>query len=331
MTDEAPKKKKRPFWRKRIRRSTMAGAHNPVLLAEVLAALNPQPGQTLVDCTLGFAGHSLELLKLISPDGVLIATDLDPGNLEPARAKLEGQGGLFALHHSNFAGLVTVLAIEGAPQIDGLLADLGMSSMQVDDRDRGFSFMRDGPLDMRMDPTRGRTAADLLATLSAEELTTAFHELGDEPRAAIIANAIVEQRKTQPIERTKELRALIECAAPVQVLRGPGAPPERKQLLAPVTRVFQTLRILVNRELASLTHLLRVLPDILKPGTTAAIISFHSGEDRLVKAAFRDGLRAGIYDVVTPDAIRPTFDERRANPRSRSAKLRWARRAVPAT
>lgn len=325
MSDEQPKKKKRPFWRKRVRRSTGAGGHVPVMLAEVLAALDPQPGQTVVDCTLGFAGHSVELLRRVAPDGLLLATDLDAGNVEPARPKLEAAGGLFSLHHTNFAGLPTVLAQEGVTQVDALLADLGMSSMQVDDRDRGFSFMRDGPLDMRMDRTRGRTAAQLLAVLSKEELAACFADLGDEPQAEAIADAIVKQRETAPIERTKQLRALIEAAAPVRIDRTPGAPSERKQLLAPVTRVFQALRILTNRELASLQQLLRVLPTILKPGGRAAIISFHSGEDRLVKAAFRDGLRAGVYESVSPDAVRCTFEERRANPRARSAKLRVAR------
>jgi 16S rRNA (cytosine1402-N4)-methyltransferase len=293
----------------------------------VLAALDPKPGQVVVDCTLGFVGHAVELLRRVSPDGMLIATDLDAASIEPARAKLDMIGVLYALHHSNFAGLANVLGAESVPQVDGLLADLGMSSMQVDDRDRGFSFMRDGPLDMRMDRTRGRTAAELLATLPEEELAACFRDLGDEPKAEAIAAAIVEQRKSKPVERTKELRELIDRAAPVRVDRAPGAPPERKQLLGPATRVFQSLRILVNRELANLTHLLRVLPTILKPGGVAAIISFHSGEDRLVKAAFRDGLRSGVYASVSPDAVRPTFEERRANPRSRSAKLRWARRA----
>lgn len=336
--DDPPKKKRRPFWRKRVRRSTAGGEHVPVLLTEVLAALDPRPGQTVVDCTLGFAGHAVELLKRVSPDGLLIATDLDAGNLEAdapewtarasARTKLEAVGGLFALHHSNFAALPGVLATEGVTHVDGLLADLGMSSMQVDDRDRGFSFMRDGPLDMRMDRTRGRTATDLLNSLPAEELAACFRDLGDEPRADDIAVAIVQQRTEKRIERTKELRELIDRAAPVRVDRTPGATPERKQLLAPVTRVFQALRILTNRELASLQQLLRVIPTILKPGGTAAIISFHSGEDRLVKAAFRDGFRNGVYAAVSEDAIRPTLEERKANPRSRSAKLRWARLAA---
>jgi len=256
---------------------------------------------------------------------MLIATDTDADNIEPARAKLEAVGGLYALHHTNFAALASVLAQEGVAHVDGLLADLGMSSMQVDDRDRGFSFMRDGPLDMRMDRTRGRTAADLLNSLPVEELAACFCDFGDEPRADVIATAIAKARTSKSVERTKELRELVDRAAPVRVDRTPGAPPERRQLLGPVARVFQALRILVNRELANLTHLLRLLPAILKPGGVAAIITFHSGEDRLVKAAFRSGLRSGIYEAISEDAVRSTFEERRANPRSRSAKLRWAR------
>lgn len=323
---DTPKKKRRPFWRKRVRRSTTAGEHRPVLLAEVLALLDPKPGQAVVDCTLGFAGHSAELLRRVGPDGLLIATDLDPANIEPGRAKLDAVGGLFALHHTNFAGLPYVLAAEGVTTVDGLLADLGMSSMQVDDRSRGFSFMRPGPLDMRMDPTRGRTAAELLNTLAEAELAAAFRDLGDEPQAAAIAAAVVAARTVRPLEQTTELRELVEAAAPVRIDLTPGAPTERKQRLAPLTRVFQALRILVNRELANLTQLLRILPQILKPGGTAVLISFHSGEDRLVKAAFRDGLRTGEYEAISTDPVRPTFEERKANPRSRSAKLRWARR-----
>jgi len=327
MADEPPKKKKRPFWRKRVRRSTAPGEHKPVLLGEVLAALDPMPGQVVVDCTIGFAGHAAELLRRVTPDGVLIATDLDSSNIELARAQLDAVGGLFALHHANFAGLANALAIEGVTRVDGLLADLGMSSMQVDDRERGFTFMRDGPLDMRLDRTRGQTAADVLAAFSEQDLAACFRDYGDEPLADVIAAAIVEERASSSIERTQHLREVVERTAPVRIDRSPGAPPERKQRLAPATRVFQALRILVNRELANLTHLLRLLPSILNPGGVAAIISFHSGEDRLVKAAFRTGLRAGVYASISPRAIRPTFEERRANPRSRSAKLRWARKS----
>lgn len=308
-------------------RSTPAGEHLPVMLNEVLAVLNPQPGQTVIDCTLGFAGHSSELLQRVGPTGLLIATDLDPDNLPRATEKLRAVGNPFHAHHGNFAGLPAVLTTAGVERVDAVLADLGMSSMQVDAAERGFSFMRDGPLDMRMDPTRGRTAAELLSTLSADELAAAFRDLGDEPEAEKIAATIVEQRETKPLERTQELRELIEKAAPVTPLLGPGHGPIRKQVMLPTTRAFQALRILVNRELANLTQLLRVLPAILKPGGVVGIISFHSGEDRLVKTAFRDGQRAGIYSAASDDPIRPSEQEKLDNPRARSAKLRWAKLA----
>ncbi len=318
----------RKFNRKRrppkLPRSTPDGEHRSVLHSEVLKVLDPQPGKILVDATLGFAGHAFALLERLGPTGRLIATDLDTGSIPQATEKLETLRFPFQVFHSNFAGLPGVLAQAGVTQVDGLLADLGMSSMQVDDPARGFSFMRDGPLDMRMDRSRGRTAAELVNELSYEELAAAFAEFGDEPHAETIAAAIVLERSTQPLETTKQLRALIDAAAPVQLRLGPGYPPVHKQKLLPTTRVFQALRILVNRELANLTQLLRVLPSILKPGGTAAIISFHSGEDRLVKTTFRDGLRLGIYAAASGDPIRPGEEEKLANPRSRSAKLRWA-------
>ncbi len=297
------------------------------MLAEVLEVLKPQLGQTILDGTLGFAGHSCEIIKLLGPSGLLIATDLDPDHLPRARAKLEEIGLPFHAAHSNFAGLQHVLAEAGVEQVDGLLADLGMSSMQVDEADRGFSFMRDGPLDMRMDRSRGTTAAELLATMTAEELTAAFTELGDEPRAFEIAEAIVEQRENAPLLRTTELRALIEATAPVTPMLGVGFGPIRKQIMLPTTRVFQALRMIVNRELANLHQLLRVLPQVLKPGGVAAVISFHSGEDRIVKAAFLDGFRAGVYQAASEKAIRPSETEKLDNPRARSAKLRWAKLA----
>jgi 16S rRNA (cytosine1402-N4)-methyltransferase len=312
------------------RRSTPAGEHRPVLLDEVLAALDPKQGEVVVDCTLGYGGHAAELLKRVGPSGMLIGFDLDAGNLPAGRERLCAIGFPFTVNHGNFAGVATVLGAASPDGCDCLLADLGMSSMQVDDPARGFSFMRDGPLDMRMDRSRGRTAAELLATLPEAELAHAFRELGDEPEADKIAAAIVEVRKATAIASTRQLLKLIQEAAPVKVnpnpLKGEAKPWQQK--VRPAARIFQALRILVNRELANLNELLRVLPYCLKPGGRAAIISFHSGEDRLVKSAFKEGLRSGAYVEISDDPVRATFAERQVNPRSRSAKLRWARRAV---
>src|SRR5438128_1097968 len=172
-------------------RSTPAGEHCPVLLSEVLPALDPQPGEVVVDCTVGFAGHAAELLRRVGPTGRLIGLDVDPANLPRAEERLAGVGYPFSLHHLNFAGVPQALAVAGVERADLVLADLGVSSMQIDDAGRGFSYMRDGPLDMRMDPTRGRTAAQLLATLPEAELARAFAEYGDEPQAGAIAAAIV--------------------------------------------------------------------------------------------------------------------------------------------
>jgi 16S rRNA (cytosine1402-N4)-methyltransferase len=310
----------------RPRRSTPHGEHRPVMLDEVLAVLDPRPGEVVVDCTLGYAGHAVELLRRVGPAGKLVAFDLDAANLPPARDRLAAVGPSFSLHLGNFAGLSTALASEGLDGCDCLLADLGMSSMQVDDPGRGFSFSRDGPLDMRMDRTRGRTAADLLNSLPVEDLAAAFRELGDEPAADKIAATIVQHRVSKPIERTRELADQVMRAAPVTVNPHPrkGEPTPRQQRIRPVARVFQALRILVNRELANLQELMRVLPWCLRPGGRAAIISFHSGEDRLVKAAFKEGQRTGVFERISEDPVRAGFGERTENPRARSAKLRWA-------
>lgn len=311
-------------------RSTPAGEHRPVLLDEVLAALDPQPGEIAVDCTLGWAGHAVELLRCVGPAGRVIGLDLDADNLPRAHERLQAVGTSFSLHHSNFAALPTILAQEGLTAVDMVLADLGMSSMQVDDAERGFSYSRDGPLDMRMDRSRGRTAAQVLATIPEEDLARALHELGDEPEAERIAALLVAARKRGPIERTSDLaRILLEATQASRGGREWRLHPTRGQWnLHPAARTFQTLRLLVNRELGNLEQLLRVLPGCLRPGGRAALISFHSGEDRQVKASFRAGLQAGVYAAVAPEPVRPTFAERTANPRSRSAKLRWARRAL---
>jgi 16S rRNA (cytosine1402-N4)-methyltransferase len=313
----------------RGRRSTPPGEHRPVLLDEVLAVLAPAAGAVLADCTVGWAGHAVELLCRSGPTGRLVGLDLDAENLPRARERLETTALPFSLHHSNFAALPAVLAALGINGIDGVLADLGMSSMQVDDTERGFSYARDGPLDMRMDRARGRPAAEVLATISEKDLAKALQELGDEPESERVAGLIVAARQRGALERTGDLaRLLLEAARPAGGKRpwrlhpAPG-----RWELHPAARTFQALRILVNRELANLAQLLRVLPAVLRPGGTAAIISFHSGEDRLVKAAFRDGLRTGVYTAVSPEPLRAGPAERMSNPRARSAKLRWARRA----
>jgi 16S rRNA (cytosine1402-N4)-methyltransferase len=286
--------------------------HLPVLQKEVQSALKPRKGKTIVDCTVGLGGHSAGFLK---KETRVIGLDLDPANLERARAALQEVGGEFALHHANFAGLPSVLAGE---KVDGILADLGVSSPHIDDPARGFSYRKPGPLDMRMDPTRGLPASALLDRMSEEELARAILELGDEESAPAIARLIVERR---PIRSTQELSAIVCEARQFTLQRAAGAK------LHPAARTFQAIRMLVNRELPNLERLLAVLPECLKPGGVAAIISFHSGEDRRVKQAFREGLRSGVYDRSADDPVQATPEERRVNPRAAAAKLRWARRS----
>jgi 16S rRNA (cytosine1402-N4)-methyltransferase len=302
------------------RRSTPPGQHRPVLLDEVLKILDPQPGQVVVDCTLGWGGHAAALLERVGPAGLLIGLDLDSSNLPRVKERLESVGNPFRLHHANFAGLDGIL--DGVAGADMVLADLGMSSMQVDDPERGFSYARDGALDMRIDQTRGRSAAQLLATIPEEDLCQALLDLGDEPAAPRIARAILIARDETPIVRTAQLARIIQESLGEPQWRLHPKPGTWKT--HPAARTFQALRLLVNRELGNLGNLLRILPRCLHDGGRAALICFHSGEDRLVKSAFRDGLRGGIYEATSKDPIRPAFSERQANPRSRSAKLRWA-------
>jgi 16S rRNA (cytosine1402-N4)-methyltransferase len=291
--------------------------HIPVLMAEVLAALKPKKGHVIADCTLGLGGHSAELLER----GVrVIGLDLDPANLKEAQERFEILGGDFSLHHQNFAGLPTVLGELGLEGVDGILADLGVSSPHIDDARRGFSYRRPGPLDMRMDPTRGKTAAELLDRMGEEELAQSILELGDEEDAAKIAALILERR---PIRTTQQLMELVCEARDFTVERAAGAK------LHPAARTFQAVRMLVNREMPNLERLLAVIPQCLKPGGTAAIISFHSGEDRRVKQTFREGLRSKVYAKISEDAITAGEEEKLANSRSRSAKLRWARTRKP--
>ena len=293
--------------------------HLPVLLADVLDVLDPRPGQIIVDCTLGLGGHSAAILQKIQPGGRLIAIDFDPANIAIARQKLASIGGDFELHHNNFAALPTILAESGLDRVDAILADLGVASPQIDDPARGFSYRQPGPLDMRMDPTRGKTAADIINRIRQTELAQTLLELGDETDAPQIADLIVRERKVHPITTTEHLAALICQARDFTLQRAAGAK------LHPAARTFQALRILVNRELANLDRLLTVVPACLNPSGVVAIISFHSGEDRRVKSAFRTGLRTGIFSLTNPDPIIADEQQIKQNPRSRSAKLRWAR------
>jgi 16S rRNA (cytosine1402-N4)-methyltransferase len=295
--------------------------HIPVLLEEMLDALKPAAGMTIVDCTLGLGGHSAEILRRVMPGGRLIAIDFDPANIALARPLLEATGGEFHVVHNNFAALPTVLAGAGVERVDGVLADLGVASPQIDDPARGFSYRQAGPLDMRMDSTRGQPASALLARMSEDEIATALWELGDEDDSREIARLIVKNRQREPITTTQRLMEIVCEARDFTLQRAAGAK------LHPAARTFQALRILVNREMANLERLMVVLPDVLASGGVAAIISFHSGEDRRVKDAFREGVRGGIYSEISREPIVANEEEQRINPRSRSAKLRWARMA----
>jgi 16S rRNA (cytosine1402-N4)-methyltransferase len=297
--------------------------HIPVMMAQVLNVLTPKPGQTIVDCTLGLGGHSGAMLPRVHPGGRVIGIDMDPSNLALAREYLTWVGGRFDLFHNNFAALPTVLIQAGVEdgRVDAILADVGVASTQIDDAARGFSYRRPGPLDMRMDPTRGRPASVLVNTMTQEELEAALLELGDETDAPQIAKLIVERRAISPITTTEELTAIVCEARDFTLERALGAK------LHPAARTFQAIRLLVNRELANLERLLAVLPQTLKPGGIAAIISFHSGEDRLVKQAFRNGRNVGLYSAISQDPLVADEAEIKFNPRARSAKLRWARLA----
>jgi 16S rRNA (cytosine1402-N4)-methyltransferase len=300
---------------------TPAGMHRPIMVEEVLQCLSPAPGDVVVDCTLGGGGHALPLLQRIQPGGRLIGLDVDPFELPRAEAHLRASGfgpGTFSTHHANFAGLPQVLASEGLAAADVILADLGVSSMQLDNPDRGFNYKEPGPLDMRMNPSRGEPASRLLARLSEEKLADLLEENADEPHARVIAGIL----KAQPIETTHALERLVRTG-----LTATGLNLEKTDVKLSVRRTFQALRIAVNDELAVLDSLLRNLPLCLAPGGRAAILTFHSGEDRRVKKAFQAGFRAGVYSAVAPDVIRSTREELWANRRAQAAKLRWAERA----
>lgn len=304
---------------------TPAGTHRPIMVSEILEILALQPGELAVDCTLGFGGHARELLTRITPGGRLVGLDVDPIEQPKTVARLRAAGwseAVFTAVRSNFAGLPKVLAQLGLDGADAILADLGVSSMQIDDPARGFSFKTGSALDLRLNPNRPPSAADWLAKVSTETLASALTENSDEPHAELLARELTARRSETPFTRTVQLAEAIRTILHLHKSR---RDPESDDDC--VRRVFQALRIAVNDEFGALDMFLHHLPACLKPGGRVAILTFHSGEDRRVKHAFREGLRAGTYSATNDEIVRAGPDERRANPRSSSAKLRWAIRA----
>ena len=273
--------------------------HIPVLSHEVLALLDPQPGQTVVDGTVGGGGHARLLAEKITPSGRLIGLDQDPAMLVLARQRLEGLP--VTLEHGNFEDLPAILQKMQTGPVDAILADLGFSSDQLGNPQRGLSFQQDGPLDMRLDPTRGEPASALVRRLHEHELADVFWQFGEERFSRRIARKIVESRTKAPLTTTAELAELVRRCVPRS----------RGHSIDPATRVFQALRIAVNDELGALERFLSVLPGLLKPGGRAAIISFHSLEDRRVKQAFKD---AEVYERLTRKPVMAGEDEARDNP-----------------
>ncbi|HET6418077.1 MAG TPA: 16S rRNA (cytosine(1402)-N(4))-methyltransferase RsmH [Polyangiales bacterium] len=286
--------------------------HTPVLLAELLEQLAPAPGGTYADVTLGGGGHARAILERSAPDGRLIGTDRDPSALDAARAELAEFGQRVTLRKARIRDLRDVLTSLDIEQVDGIVADLGVSSAQLDQAERGFSLANDGPIDMRMDPTEGNSALDLIAYSDAEELANLIYRYGEEHRSRKIARALRHAYEEGELETTGDLRRAVHRAT------GP-----RRGRIDPSTKTFQALRIAVNDELGELESLLEQLPSVLRPGGVIAVISFHSLEDRIVKHGFRES------EHLVPLTKRPIIaseSEREANPRSRSAKLRAARR-----
>ena len=302
-----------------VRMSGQAAAawHQPVMSAEVLDLLAPRPGAIIVDATVGTGGHSLSILPRLLPDGRLIAVDRDETALGLARQRLIEFEPQASFIHDNYRNLPQILRQLGVLHVDGLLLDLGMSSLQVDQPERGFSFSREGPLDMRMDARDEQTAEALVNELSADDLALLLSTLGEERFARRIAQRIVQARRARPILTTTQLAHLVAEAVPGRSRHG---------RLHPATRTFQALRLAVNDELGALETLLGALPDLLAPGGRAVIVTFHSLEDRLVKHAFVRGMREDAWTLLTKKPARPSREETLRNPRARSAKLRAVQR-----
>jgi 16S rRNA (cytosine1402-N4)-methyltransferase len=312
----------------------MHEGHLPVLVEEVIQMLAPAPGSLHIDATLGGGGHAERILEAANPDGRLLGLDADGLAIARVEARLRVLfGDRLVLRQANFRELATVAPEVGFGAVDGCLFDLGLSSFQLADRDRGFGFRAGGPLDMRFDPSRGVPAADLLASLDVAELTALFRRYGEEPKAPRIARAIVDARRVAPVATAEELAALVERVVPPN--------PRLRRRTHPATRVFQALRIAVNEELEALQAGLAAALDLLRPGGRLVVLSYHSLEDRIVKRFFQAERRGCVCPpqlpvcvcgqhprlrLVTSPSLTPTEAEIAANPRARSARLRAAER-----
>ena len=292
----------------------MGSRHIPVLVEEVMTFLKCEPGHTYVDATLGGGGHASEILKRSAPDGVVIGMEWDEDALSEARKTLMPFGDRVKIFRENFIHLPDLMKAGSA---DGILLDLGLSSIQVEKEERGFSFKGAGPLDMRMDQRMNETAADLINNLSSEELEYTFSQYGEERWARRIARAVVQEREREPIRTTEILRKTVHRAIPRRF---------HSRRIDPATRTFQALRIRVNEELENLTRILETGWKILRKGGRMCVISFHSLEDRMVKETFRTLGKEGEMRVLTKKPVTPCEEEQKRNPRSRSAKLRCAER-----
>lgn len=303
---------------------TPAGMHIPIMVPEILDFLQIQPGDRGLDATLGYGGHTAKMLECLQGQGHICALDVDPVEMEKTRARLAAMGygaDILTVLYQNFANIDLVGEEYGKFQF--VLADLGVSSMQIDNPERGFTYKYDGPLDLRLDPTRGTSAAERLRELTQEEIEGMLVTNSDEPYAAEIAKAVTAVfRRGGRIDTTLELRDVIGqalCALPEKE--------RRETLKKSCARTFQALRIDVNSEFEVLEAFLSKLPDVLAPGGRAAILTFHSGEDRLVKQSFKSLYREGVYKEISKDVIRPSAQECNSNSRARSTKMRWAVRA----
>ena len=304
--------------------STPAGMHIPICVNEILDFLQIQPGQIGFDATLGYGGHSSQMLKALQGQGHLNSLDVDPIESVKTEKRLRDMGygeEIFTVWHMNFAEIDTL--VEKTGKFDFGMADLGVSSMQIDNPERGFSYKLDGPLDLRLNPEKGVSAAKRLREMDQEELMGMFMENADEPYAKEISQKIISTfRKGQSIDTTTRLREVIEQA----LYKVPEK--ERKEAVKKsCQRCFQALRIDVNSEFEVLDAFLSKLPDIMNPGGKVAVLTFHSGEDRLVKHYFKEGKKAGVYSEISEEVIRPSTQECVKNPRARSTKMRWAIRA----